>query len=339
MPRQGGSKLLAAKRSFDIGEGTYETPMVVPSFSSRGFPDVKKIIAGAQEYVTEQTLISAYDLYYGLINKTGWTFPNLIFVDSGGYEKGEDTDLSDHRRATNKSTEDWNLKLHLQALKKWNFPRPTALVSYDNPIQRVDFLTQIERAKQLFSNYPHAASELLLKAPKKVSADNPEDGYVNVAMFKEVVGELTGFSIIGVTEKELGNSLMIRLKTIYGIRKIMHENHMDQPLHIFGSLDPISMPLYFLAGADIFDGLTWLRFGYHSDLAIYRHNFSALRFSHEMNERTVNMTIHQQNHNELMELRLRMRRFINNQDYNVFGLHSALFEKCMDELSAYVGDS
>ena len=42
----------------------------------------------------------------------------------------------------------------------------------------------------------------------------------------------------------------------------------DKPIHVWGGLDPISTPLYFFAGADIFDGVSWLRYAYYNGVAI-----------------------------------------------------------------------
>ena len=53
---------------------------------------------------------------------------------------------------------------------------------------------------------------------------------------------------------------------------------METPIHVFGSLDTVTTPMYFLAGADIFDGLTWLRFAFHGGYTVYKHNYGALKF-------------------------------------------------------------
>ena len=80
--------------------------------------------------------------------------------------------------------------------------------------------------------------------------------------------ELSHFSIIGFTEKELGPSLLKRMTAIARVRRALKEVNLDLPIHVFGSLDTISTPLYFLAGADIFDGLTWLRYAFRDGVRI-----------------------------------------------------------------------
>ncbi len=49
------------------------------------------------------------------------------------------------------------------------------------------------------------------------------------------------------------------MQNIAKLRKALDKAGLNIPLHVFGSLDTVTTPLYFLAGADIFDGLTWLR--------------------------------------------------------------------------------
>ena len=54
------------------------------------------------------------------------------------------------------------------------------------------------------------------------------------------------------------------MKNIAQIRRALDGVGLDTPLHVFGSLDTVTTPMYFMAGADIFDGLTWLRFAFYN---------------------------------------------------------------------------
>ena len=55
------------------------TPLLIPSFSSKGFPELKKILAMMGEFITESVLVSAYDEHYKFleIQKTHISFRNL----------------------------------------------------------------------------------------------------------------------------------------------------------------------------------------------------------------------------------------------------------------------
>ncbi|WP_231727333.1 hypothetical protein [Kordiimonas lipolytica] len=312
--------------------------MIVPSFSSRGFPDIKKIIDGAREYVNDQALISAYDLHYKHILKTNWNFSELLFVDSGGYEFGKEIDLSDANMEDNhQGSRTWTPEQHLETLRHWKFPKATVLVSYDNPNRRLNIGAQINRARRLFEEFPNAGSDILIKAERRASRGDQRAGFVWPDQIAPYVGDLAEFDIIGFTEKELGRSINERVEKVYQFRALFDNAGLDKPIHIFGSLDPISSHLYFLAGADIFDGLTWLRYAYHNHLAIYRHNFAALEIDRNTIESSINSHVHQRNCNYLMTMQSQMRRFLNAEDFGVFDGYDGLFRNCMDDLMARVG--
>ena len=85
------------------------------------------------------------------------------------------------------------------------------------------------------------------------------------------VSTIGRFHILGITEKELGDSMIERMDNIARIRLALDDAGLQRvAMHIFGGLDPITVSLYFLAGAEIFDGLTWLRFGFNGGAALYR---------------------------------------------------------------------
>ena len=87
--------MLAKRRAIQRdGVPVERTPLLVPSFSSKGFPDVAKIIKTTEEVIEGATLVSAYDMHYERINPP-FDFASLIFLDSGGYEASKDTDLSE----------------------------------------------------------------------------------------------------------------------------------------------------------------------------------------------------------------------------------------------------
>ena len=145
------------------------------------------------------------------------------------------------------------------------------IVSYDNGNERRSKIkNQIARASKLFNCYPNALHDFLVKS------SSAEKG-LNVSEVIDNIPAMSDFHIIGLTEKELGSSLIDRMKNIAEIRKALNAAKNNAPLHIFGCLDPISTVLYFLAGAEIFDGLTWLRFSYYNGLCVYRDNYNVLK--------------------------------------------------------------
>src|SRR4051812_29816400 len=85
-----------------------DTPLLVPSFSSKGFglrigrsegvaveiSEITEIFEAASEYLAGSMLVSAYDIHHGYIPLPEQAITDLVIVDSGGYETSDLQDLS-----------------------------------------------------------------------------------------------------------------------------------------------------------------------------------------------------------------------------------------------------
>ncbi|MBS0174110.1 MAG: hypothetical protein JSR64_08740 [Nitrospira sp.] len=322
--------MLAKRRSLKLnGVEVERTPLLVPSFSSKGFPDVHKIIESCSELIEGVTLVSAYDIHYGKV-RPPFDFPSLIFLDSGGYEASKDAELSDLGDREH-HPKDWTQEMHESVLTKWQSPVPSVLISYDHPKARVGFAEQIERGRTMAPGRTDVLRELLLKPEKESQPLHVDD-------LLRHVHRLADFDIIGVTEKEIGNSLVDRMKNIAKLRRALTAAGIDIPIHVFGSLDTISTPMYFLSGADIFDGLTWLRFAFHEGVTIYKHNFGALRLGVTTKAHMVDARCWHQNYYYMNELQLEMRRFLASQDFSSFKYHGDMFKTSLQSALEALGD-
>ncbi len=65
--------------------------------------------------------------------------------------------------------------------------------------------------------------------------------------------------IIGITERELGVSLIERAETLFNIRKELTAINRKIPIHLLGTGNPISLLVYSLCGANFFDALEWCK--------------------------------------------------------------------------------
>jgi hypothetical protein len=65
--------------------------------------------------------------------------------------------------------------------------------------------------------------------------------------------------MIAIPERELGDGLLGRVKTVKSIRTALDALGRYYPLHLLGTGNPISMVALASAGADSFDGLEWCR--------------------------------------------------------------------------------
>lgn len=308
-----------------------KTPALVPSFSSKAFErnEVKDILGFAQELITEPILVSAYDIHYHGV-PTKLTFPSLVFLDSGGYEASQDQDLSDVRPLV-RVPQRWTMKMHAATLTRWDFSTPTLLVSYDHPKLRRPINAQIGRAQDLFRRHPQSAHELLFKPESR------DVRYVNIEEVIKHRHELSAFSAIGFTEKELGPSLLRRMSAIAKVRRALQEIRLELPIHVFGSLDTISTPLYFLAGADIFDGLTWLRYAFRNGSTIYKYHYGALNRGIHVEDYKLNAQTWNDNYYYMLNMQAQMGRFVTTGDFNVFPWHAQFLRESVETLQTSLG--
>lgn len=324
--------MLSKARQFEVGGARFKTPIILPSFSSKVSAEdkIRDILNYAEGFITDEILISAYDLSYKEI-PSKIQFASLVFLDSGGYEASQDIELSDVR-GTKYKPRSWNSTKHKATLKEWDFRIPTVIVSYDHPRVKTTIPKQIHRAKSLFNNFPNCASEILFKTETK------REPYVPMEIILSKVHELSSFQIIGLTEKELGNSVLKRMANIARLRTALDEVNLNPPIHIFGSLDTIITPLYFLAGADIFDGLTWLRYGFHDGHTIYRQAAGVLQRGVSTKDFQINAEVWAGNFHYMRALRDQMRIYLQSGIISKsFKHHADFFDESLTLLYHEIG--
>jgi hypothetical protein len=127
------------------------------------------------------------------------------------------------------------------------------------------------------------------------------------------------------------------MKNIARLRIALTKAGLNTPIHVFGSLDPLSTPLYFVAGADIFDGLTWLRFGYCDGRSLYRQNFGALTLGVNTKAHMIDARCWFSNYYYLKDLELEMRRFLKDHNFAAFKYHSGIIEQSFQTVAEAVG--
>jgi hypothetical protein len=266
------------------GDDILTTPLMVPSYSSRAIPpnSLATTFGETIELIGGPVLVSAYDVHYqGPIVGEGTAeallldevlaergLP-LIFLDSGGYEARWNRDAVEAKLLEAADAQPWAREMHAAVLDRWPSDLRVMAVTYDNPAEDTPaFEAQFERASELMQQRPEQGCELLLKPPfGKPLLDMKE--------LQPHLGRLPAVDVMGVTEKECGDSMAERVCFVRDLRAGLDAIRPDIPIHVFGGLDPLMTPLYFLAGADIFDGLTWLRYAYQNGQSLYPQGFIA----------------------------------------------------------------
>jgi hypothetical protein len=300
-----------------------ETPLLVPSFSSKGFAFKKKkrkkdadvsesldALEFSKEFLTESLLVSAYDIFHKHIPFTENDISTEVtFLDSGGYESGNTYDISTTSKF-NYDLKHWDLEKLKEVLNKWPEHKAAIAVRFDHGSHKFSLSEQIE----LFEQFPKMQSDFLIKPEPK------DQGYVKIDNIIRNIKQLKSFDIIGITERELGHSILKRMVHIAKIREALDNNGISSPIHIFGSLDPLTSILYFLAGGEIFDGLTWLKYSYFNNAAIYISNFGVLNSELGINvkDSQVKSMAIVKNTYYLEKMKNTMKDFINYHDFGLF---------------------
>lgn len=314
-----------------------ETPLLIPSISSKGFPnspqgqsDLQTILGFVASFVTEACLISAYDIAHGYIPAPPDLSlrPELIVLDSGGYELTDSLDLSEVV-ATGTPAKPWTAEAYRSVLDNWPDELPAMFVSYDHPEERMPFSEQVAVARGTFRGRSQQLHTLLIKPETQTQATLSKA----LAQAAAHADQLAPFDAIGMTEKELGDSVIERMVATARLRRAMDEAGIQSPIHVFGALDPLSVCLYFLAGAEMFDGLTWVRYAYSEGRCVYIHNQGALKYGLTTRQNTVRTRAMTENLYCLQELSQRLRDFRATGDFAKLEPHGKLLHDAWDTLT------
>ena len=288
-----------------------QTPLLIPSFSSRGFPCVSEIFAQLKGQLYGVCLVSAADLSAGRIPLDVSDAANLVVVDSGRYEA---------EQAVTESTScymppsifKWSRSQYHEALRaRVNGDANFVVVNFD---QCGAIEAQFKQADEDFALVPDATKDILIRP------ENQGD-LVNVAKLRRYVCELRMYDVIGVAARELGDSLIERCRAIVMLRDILNDSGLATPIHVFGAIRPAEVLAFFFCGADIFDGLGWLKSAFKDGASV--HIDEAAFEEHKWNLRDVELTHYERVHN----LRTLYRLQQCTQNYAVTGERHELMEE------------
>jgi len=280
-------------------------PLVVPSYSSKALAriPVSTAIENTAEFIAGSVLISAYDIQHHDVDPNRFKV-QLIIVDSGGYEMLVDEEGKRRGGNADHASFPWSPDLHAKTLAAIDIAIPVIAVSYD----RTELTIGDQIVAALAARNPRLGSAFLLK---------PRNGdTLTIESIAEHAAMLRHFDIVGVTEKEAGSSFFERLTFVARLRSLLDLNEVDKPIHVFGGLDPFMTPLYLLAGADIVDGLTWLRMAFTDGDAQYLPAYAAM--SDPMATlKDIEWRIRRSNFSRVVDIQTAIRRFLRNGDYDM----------------------
>ena len=245
------------------------TPLIVPSFSSRGFPRLLDIYHEIRYKLYGVCLVSAFDIANSYIPAEAMDTSNVVFIDSGGYESNE-LESGPIGYYAPPSKGQWSRSRYHDTMRGISSIANTIVVNYDCP---GSIEAQITRASDDFDCSSNAASDFLIKP-------DIQSSLVNIPKLQAYTKELKQFDILGVAARGIGSSFVKRCRAIVMLRNILDRAGLDTPIHVFGAVRPYEVLAYFLCGADVFDGLNWLRFAFrnHGSLAIEEVSIEELKW-------------------------------------------------------------
>ena len=130
--------------------------------------------------------------------------------------------------------------------------------------------------------------------------------------------------------------MLDRMALITTLRFAMDDAGVKNPIHIFGALDPLSVCLYYIAGAEIFDGLTWLRYAYNDGLCIYTHNLGVVKYGLHVPDNLVRSRALADNYYALQSLQQRLREFETTRNFDKLAPHANLLSDAYDSLKTKI---
>lgn len=166
----------------------------------------------------------------------------LILLDSGNYEKAR------------KNDESWNQEKYYSVLGNITY---TYAFCYDNLRPSVDpVINAKDTIKRVKTKYSSSIIPIL-------HAPVDKKGIRNHKILPEIIFEYASREkespVIAVPERELGNGICEKVKTLTKIREKLNSLNRYQPIHLLGTGNPFSIVILAAAGADLFDGLEWCR--------------------------------------------------------------------------------
>lgn len=277
--------------------GEIELPLLIPAFSSKGssfqytgrgvsrrpYSELAYTLEEFSKWPATSSLVSAYDLHHQhfvapkLSSKNVLSFfanCRIILIDSGGYELDSDFDSTEPKTFSYQPRSGYGEREYLGVLSQISREGRhlhMIIANFDYLKNGMPLSSQIQMAKEIFCSHPSCLSDFIMKPwTKKSMVIEPSK------MTPDDFANLRGFHIVGVTEKELGSNLLERLAKIAALRKGLDEAGIRAPIHVWGGLDPVLTPLFFFAGAEIFDGVSWLRYAYNAGVAVNRESYAVL---------------------------------------------------------------
>ena len=229
--------------SIETSGKTFETPFFFPSISTiKADLSILKYFDLIKKVGYNGFLISAYDILKSekkgilLKNISDSTKNTIFFLDNGMYEAFWYNDKN------------WKFEDFKSILEKVS---PDLCFSFD--VFWNDDKNKEKHIEETITNIAKTASIQKTGSTVPIIHSTPK---LFSYMTRKIVDYINP-EIVAVPERELGSDIIERCQTIKTIRNELNKTNRKIPIHILGTGNPISMLIYTLCGADMYDGLEW----------------------------------------------------------------------------------
>lgn len=175
----------------------------------------------------------------------------MVFLDSGNYEamryKDKNWKLGKKRLLEAQDIAEVDI-----AFTHDGFPKETTPDKVDSQRRIDEIVSEYQRDQSLV----RCAVAPIVHAPRLSGSRYRYDLLPEICCG---VAKAVQPPMIAVAERELGDGIMERVRTIAKIRKALSGQGSDTLLHVLGTGNPLTMAFLAMAGADFFDGLEWCR--------------------------------------------------------------------------------
>lgn len=270
-------RLLPRPSTFTAGGKAVPAPVFFHSVSSHETqlrPDVA--VRALSVFGAQTILVSAYDAVARkhptkMVEELGRCRDAgaMILLDSGNYE------------AFRKNNKRWNADVFHAAMAVT--PHDIAFC-FDQvrPPRDIDRIARnVVEAVERDSKHTTAPVLPIVHAPR--NSDGSFDTDCLPELMRRVARELTP-PLLAIPERELGNGIVERARTVLAIRRSLDYLGFRQPLHLLGTGNPVTMAILAAAGADSFDGLEWCRVvADHADGRMYHfHHYDFFAYQSKL---------------------------------------------------------
>lgn len=207
------------------------------------------------------SLISAYDVwkYYSTDLDFQSTIEQMkksqgiLFMDSGNYEAYRKND-----RYSIENSNGWHCG-HFREMAAKISPDIAFAFDHIEPEGEPDRI--VEQIATEFREDDHALQQRDFLLCPIVHLPKEYNGRLADCAARIVSGVASELDplMLAIPERELGDGLLEKAKTVRDIRKTLNALGKYYPLHLLGTGNPLSMIALATAGADSFDGLEWCR--------------------------------------------------------------------------------